>query len=106
MSLSLQAEAQTDHELFRTILMDMADRDEEQDLDQLSELLEELSHHPVYINQADYEDLTRLFWLTDFQIKSLLDHVKKAGAILSYYEIARARKQKQACIKKLPWEND
>ncbi|MDR2037982.1 MAG: helix-hairpin-helix domain-containing protein [Bacteroidales bacterium] len=86
--LTLKTEAQVDHELFRTILTDIADRDEEQDLDQLPELLEELSNNPVYINQADHEELARLFWLTDFQVKSLLDHVKKAGAILSYYEIA------------------
>jgi len=50
--------------------------------------LEELAENPVYVNDASFEDLSRITWLTEFQVRSLLDHVKRNGAIMSYYEIA------------------
>jgi hypothetical protein len=81
--------AQTDNEFLQTILTEIVSQsEEEQDPEQLFELLEMLVENPVKINQASYEDLTQLFWLTEFQIKSLLDYVTTKGAILSVYEIA------------------
>jgi len=52
------------------------------------ERLHELAENPVKINSADGTELSRLFFLTDFQIKALADHVKSTGMILSVYEIA------------------
>ncbi len=52
------------------------------------ERLHELSENPVKINTANETELSRLFFLTDFQINSLADHVKSTGMILSVYEIA------------------
>ena len=52
------------------------------------EQLQELSENPVRINSADESELARLFFITDFQINSLIDHIKESGDIVSIYEIA------------------
>ena len=51
------------------------------------EQLNELSENPVKINTADETEISRLFFLSGFQIKSIADHVKTTGSILSIYEI-------------------
>jgi len=53
-------------------------------LDYLNDLMED----PVKINLMDENDLTRLFFLSDFQIRSLADYIKRTGNIVSIYEIA------------------
>ena len=50
--------------------------------------LQELAENPVMINSADEEEIARLFFLTPFQVISMLDHVRKTGNIVSVYEIA------------------
>ena len=52
------------------------------------EQLNELSENPVKVNTADETEISRLFFLSGFQIKSIADHVKNTGSILSIYEIA------------------
>jgi hypothetical protein len=52
------------------------------------EYLNELLENPVKINLLDENDLSRLFFLSDFQVKSLADHIRKTGNIVSVYEIA------------------
>jgi hypothetical protein len=52
------------------------------------EYLNELTENPVKINQADENELSRLFFLSDFQVKSLADHIRRTGNIISVYEIA------------------
>ena len=87
--LIVAQEPVADSEMLRSLLTDIAAQlDEDQDLEQLLETLEDLSENPVYINDASFEDVARIIWLTEFQIRSLLDHVKKTGSIMSHYEIA------------------
>ena len=50
--------------------------------------LNDLNEKPVRINTADETELSRLFFLTDFQVKSLLDYLNSSGRIISPYEIA------------------
>ncbi len=50
--------------------------------------LQELAEDPVFINSTDEEDIARLFFLSPFQVKSLIDHVKRTGNIVSIYEVA------------------
>jgi hypothetical protein len=52
------------------------------------ERLYDLNEKPVRINSADEAELTRLFFLTDFQVKALADYVHSSGRIFSLYEIA------------------
>ncbi len=50
--------------------------------------LHELSENPVRINIADQEELSRLFFLTDFQVRAIIDYVETSGSIVTIYEIA------------------
>jgi hypothetical protein len=52
------------------------------------EYLNELSENPVRVNSGDENDLSRLFFLSDFQLKSLADYISRTGNIVSIYEIA------------------
>jgi hypothetical protein len=49
--------------------------------------LHELAEEPVRINSADEEELSKLFFLSDFQVKALADYSHSSGKILSVYEI-------------------
>jgi len=56
-----------------------------------SALLEELAglkESPVHINSGDENEISRLFFLTDFQVLVLADHVRKSGNVMTIYEIA------------------
>ncbi len=56
----------------------------------LSELTEGLSYrleNPVNLNEADKRELQSLVFLSDIQIKNLLDYRKKYGTFLSIYEL-------------------
>ena len=52
------------------------------------EKLYDLAEKPVNLNSADETELSRLFFLTDFQIKALADYVSSSGKIYSVFEIA------------------
>jgi hypothetical protein len=54
---------------------------------ELVEQLTELSEDPVVLNSATENEISRLFFLTDFQIKSLVDYIHSSGKILSVFEI-------------------
>jgi hypothetical protein len=58
------------------------------DIELFSELLDELKENPVRINSADTSEISRLFFLTGFQMKALVDYVAVSGPILSVYELA------------------
>jgi len=51
------------------------------------EKLYDLATKPVRLNNGDETDLSRLFFLTDFQIKALADYVRTSGKIYSVFEI-------------------
>ncbi|MDR2887388.1 MAG: hypothetical protein LBV26_05220 [Bacteroidales bacterium] len=52
------------------------------------EMLYELYENPVSLNTADEDEMLRLFFLSDFQVKVLHEHVRLSGKIVSLYEIA------------------
>jgi hypothetical protein len=51
------------------------------------EKLYDLAAKPVKLNTADETDISRLFFLTDFQVKALADYVLTSGQIYSVFEI-------------------
>ncbi len=51
------------------------------------ERLQELTENPVRLNSADETELSRLFFLSDFQIKALADYIHSSGKIISLFEI-------------------
>jgi hypothetical protein len=48
----------------------------------------ELAENPVKINSASEDEISRLFFLSDFQVKALADYSRSSGKITSYYELA------------------
>jgi len=50
--------------------------------------LYELAENPVRINSASEEEISRLFFLSDFQIKALADYPRSTGNIVSFNELA------------------
>ena len=57
-------------------------------LELFTDRLQELADDPVPVNSADEDEISRLFFLTPFQVRSLIDYVRNTGSILSVYEIA------------------
>lgn len=55
--------------------------------EQITEKLADLSENPVNINSQDLQELSRLFFLTDFQVRSIADYVRTTGSIVSVYEL-------------------
>jgi hypothetical protein len=80
LSQSLTHDAEMETEITSLLLED--------DAANAAERLSELSERPVDINNNDEEELARLFFLTDFQIRVLSDYVRNNGKIVSIYEIA------------------
>lgn len=52
------------------------------------EKLYDLYENPVNINTSDKDEISRLFFLSDFQVKVLADYLSSSGKIVSIYEIA------------------
>lgn len=51
------------------------------------ERLYDLSENPVKINSNGENELSRLFFLSDFQVKALVDYAHSSGRIISVYEL-------------------
>ncbi len=49
--------------------------------------LYDLYENPVSLNSADKDEISRLFFLSDFQVKVLADYVSTTGNIVSVYEL-------------------
>lgn len=64
-----------------------ADENGSQDAEYYYDMLRELSEDPVLINSADEKEISRLFFLSGFQVKILCDYIKSYGRILTPYEI-------------------
>lgn len=54
---------------------------------ELSDEIDNLLENPVNLNSALDIEIARLFFLTDYQIKSVTSYIKEFGAIVSPYEI-------------------
>jgi hypothetical protein len=52
------------------------------------EMLQELFENPVMINSSDETEISRLFFLTDFQVRALMDYTRTTGNIVSSYELS------------------
>ena len=50
--------------------------------------LNELAENPVKVNSSAEDEFSRLFFLSDFQVKALADYAHSYGRIVSVYELA------------------
>jgi hypothetical protein len=53
-----------------------------------TERLNELAENPVKINSSGEAEISRLFFLSDFQVKALAEYIHSTGQIVSVYELA------------------
>lgn len=51
------------------------------------EKLSELGDDPVKINSGDEDEISRLFFLSAYQVRALADYVRTSGKMMSVYEI-------------------
>jgi hypothetical protein len=51
------------------------------------ERLYELSENPVKLNSSGEDEISRLFFLSDFQVKALADYAHSSGRIISVFEL-------------------
>ncbi len=65
-----------------------ADETDPEEVTDYVERLQELVEDPVKINSSDENEISRLFFLSGFQVKALADYPDASGKILSIYEIA------------------
>lgn len=76
-------------EIILSIAEDLAsDESDPEAIASFIDRLHELAENPVNLNSADEEELSDLFFLSDFQIKALADYSHSSGKIYSVYEIA------------------
>ena len=76
-------------EIIRDIAEDLAASDEEGEESQAYlDRLYDLSEDPVRINSGDEAEISRLFFLSGFQVKALTDYTRTEGKILSFNELA------------------
>jgi len=76
-------------EVIINIAEDLADS--ETDPEAVSTYIEklfDLAENPVKLNLSDENEISRLFFLSDFQVKVLADYVYSSGKIISIYELA------------------
>ena len=65
-----------------------ADEEDPEAISIFTDKLNELAENPVKINSAREEEISRLFFLSDFQAKALSDYAYSSGQIVSVYELA------------------
>ena len=65
-----------------------ADEEDPEAVSAFVDRLNELAENPVKINSDREEEISRLFFLSDFQVKALSDYVHSSGQIVSVYELA------------------
>ena len=83
------SQKRTDSSLISDIAEELSlDYDDISSASNILELLEELADTPININEADEKEISRLFFLSGYQIKSLIYHIQTTGKIMSIYEIA------------------
>ncbi len=89
MSVNSYGQDEKISEIIATIAEELADDETDPEAAAVYiERLYDLNEKPVRINSADETELSRLFFLTDFQVKALADYVHSSGRIYSLYEIA------------------
>lgn len=89
--------------LFIEELIEEISENSEDEID-FTSLFEDLNYfmeNPIDLNNTDYETLSKLHLLSEFQIKSLLHYCEKDGPMMSIYELQLVMGYSKALIFKL-----
>ncbi len=93
---------QSPSDIVSTLLESMSDEESDQDkYNQLYEDLVDLYQHPININVISREDLEKLVFLSDFQIRNILEFVFVHKPILSKYQLQGIKGMHMADIQSL-----
>ena len=87
-NIALNQEARLSEQIISIAEELAADESDPEAVSLYIEKLNELFETPVRINSAEKEELSRLFFLSDFQVSTLSAYITSTGKILSVYEIA------------------
>lgn len=79
---------QEENEALRESLEEVMALSDDSDPSAILEELDDLKESPVDINSGDAREISRLFFLTEFQVMVLADHVRKNGDVVTLYELA------------------
>lgn len=79
---------QEESQAFRESVEEILALSEDADPASMLEELEELKVTPVIINCGDEKEISRLFFLSEFQVMVLADHIRKNGSVVTLYELA------------------
>jgi len=79
---------QEENQAFRESVEEILALSDDTDPATLLEELADLKESPVNINSGDVREISRLFFLTEFQVMVLADHVRKNGNVVTLYELA------------------
>ncbi|MBE0668400.1 MAG: hypothetical protein IH593_12125, partial [Bacteroidales bacterium] len=79
---------QEENQSFRESVEEILALTDDTDPASLLEELAELKESPVNINSGDAKELSRLFFLTEFQVMVLADHIRRNGGVVTLYELA------------------
>jgi hypothetical protein len=86
--MTAQDSIQNAYASFQDIVTEIVSRtDETSGIDELADMLYDLSANPVVLNTATNEDLERLFWLTEFQIQNIRKYLHTYISFTSIYEL-------------------
>lgn len=62
-------------------------QEEDLDIAVITDEFRDLVENPINLNKADYNDLQRLYLLSDIEINHLLNHIAENGKLISIYEL-------------------
>ncbi len=79
---------QEENQAFGESMQEIMAQSDDADPSVVLEELAELKESPVNINGGDAKEIARLFFLTDFQVIVLADHIRKNGNVVTLYELA------------------
>ncbi len=79
---------QTQNEILRLALEVAELNSDPMLLEELTESLLILAEDPVRINSATEDELSKLFFLTEFQVKALFEYIRYNGPVGSLYELS------------------
>lgn len=75
-------------DIITSVAEELADNDSDPEaVTAYVERLQELNENPVKINSSAYDEISRLFFLSDFQARAISDYVHTSGSIISVYEL-------------------
>lgn len=75
-------------ELVADIIEELSSKsDNEIDFTSISEDLYSLIEEPIYLNSCSVEDLSRLIFLSDFQVQSLWDYIQVNKPVINLFEL-------------------